>query len=97
MLSCKKDNSTEIPIADFESSSTIINVGDTIQFIDKSLNNPSSWIWSFGDGNISTQKNTLNIYTETGTYTVRLVVRNTAGTDSIIKKDYIKVLKILSL
>ena len=40
----------------------------------------SSYLWDFGDGKTSTQKNPSNIYDEAGTYTVGLAATNAGGT-----------------
>ncbi len=60
--------------------------GDTAPFIvrfsDKSTNGPTEWLWDFGDGNTSTERNPDNIYERDGTYTVILATSNDAGSDS---------------
>jgi PKD repeat protein len=53
-----------------------------VQFSDKSTNNPVSWKWSFGDGISSTQKNPLHTYNKAGKYTVKLTVKNAAGSST---------------
>ena len=68
------------PIANFTSSDS---GGGTIIFTDNSSNNPTSWVWDFGDGNTSTQQNPTHTYTATGTYTVCLTVTNNAGSNTI--------------
>lgn len=48
--------------------------------------------WSFGDGNTSTLKDPVNNYTNPGTYTVRLIIRNPSGcTDTITKQNAINI------
>lgn len=54
----------------------------TVQFIGTSLNSPTSWVWSFGDGNISTGQSPSHTYPHAGTYTVTLMVTNAAGSNS---------------
>ena len=49
------------PTASFTSSNNVTCSG-TVSFYDNSLNIPSSWIWSFGDGNTSTLQNPTYIY-----------------------------------
>ncbi len=49
--------------------------GDTIRFLDRStstLQAPSDWVWSFGDGTFSSQQNVTHIYTVGGSYLVML-------------------------
>jgi subtilisin family serine protease len=50
-----------------------------------------SWLWDFGDGETSTEKNPTNTYTAEGTYTVSLTLSNTEGTDIKTKDDYVTV------
>lgn len=46
----------------------------------------SSYLWDFGNGNTSTSFNASNVYTIPGTYTVRLIVLNSAGCRDTMKK-----------
>ena len=62
-----------------------------VQFRDLSTGNPSSYSWDLGNGSVSTTKNPSTIYFTPGNYTVKLVIKNAAGTDSIIKNQYITV------
>lgn len=49
-------------------------------FIDESTGNPTSWLWSFGDGSpSSTLRNPVHVYATAGTYTVTLTVSNANG------------------
>lgn len=52
-------------------------------FTDNSTDIPQSWMWDFGDGNTSTLQNPSHVYAQGGTYTVKLIVSNTLGADSI--------------
>lgn len=53
-----------------------------IQFNDESINQPSSWHWSFGDGTISTAQNPLKTFIQPGLFTVCLKATNNFGSDS---------------
>lgn len=64
----------------------------TVSFIDSSLNVPTSWVWHFGDGNTSTQQNPTHTYASAGSYTVKLVVRNQYGEDSLERSSVVEVL-----
>lgn len=55
----------------------------TFTFTDASTNEPESWLWTFGDGNTSTEQNPVHIYNANGTYTVCLTVSNIWGTTQI--------------
>ena len=46
----------------------------TIQFNDTSRGLVTSWLWNFGDGATSTEKNPVHNYTKAGLYTVKLTV-----------------------
>jgi hypothetical protein len=57
-------------------------VDNRVAFTDTSTGNPTSWDWSFGDGNTSTQQNPVHEYAVPGSYIVVLVARNAVGEDS---------------
>jgi PKD repeat protein len=63
-----------------------------VDFKDMSLGNPLFWFWDFGDGSTSTEQHPTHTYIDTGYYDVKLVVSDMAGTDSLIRSNYIKVL-----
>lgn len=48
-------------------------------------NDPTSYLWHFGDGGISTSENPTHLYSVSGTYTVCLTVTDLCGTDSTCK------------
>lgn len=62
-----------------------------VHFTDQSTGTPTSWRWDLGNGVISFLQNPSTTYFNPGTYNVKLVVSNTAGSDSIIKHQYITV------
>ena len=64
----------------------------TVDFIDQSSNNPTTWQWNFGDGGTSSEQNPAHIYTDQGSYTVELTVNNSYGSDTIIKVNLITVM-----
>jgi PKD repeat protein len=84
-------NVAMIPVASFVSSVTSGSSPLTVQFVDSTANSPTSWIWSFGDGNMSTLQNPSHTYTTSDTYTVTLIATNAAGSDTDSKADYITV------
>lgn len=86
--------STQVPVADFIASSTIICAGDCIDFLDQSTNNPTSYSWSFfgaAPATSSVQNPTSICFNTPGTYTIQLIVSNTSGTDTLTIPDYITV------
>jgi FOG: PKD repeat len=58
-----------------------------VQFTDTSVNSPTTWLWSFGDGSTSRSQNPAHTYTNAGTYTVMLTVTNAAGSNTTIMKS----------
>jgi C1A family cysteine protease len=60
-------------------------------FRDRSLRKPASWLWDFGDGQTSTERNPVHSYANAGMYTVTLTVKNSGGEDSIVKERLITV------
>ncbi|MGM0612579.1 MAG: PKD domain-containing protein [Bacteroidota bacterium] len=78
------------PTVDFTVSDTI-SCEKEVQFNDRSSNGPSSWTWDFGDGTTSNQQNPLHVYTQDGTYDVKLKVSNAYGSDSLILNSFVTV------
>lgn len=54
----------------------------SIHFIDASLGDPVSWLWSFGDGTTSSLQNPTHVYTQNGNYVVELTISTSAGCTS---------------
>lgn len=84
------------PVAAFTCVDSTICVGDSVHFIDKSSNSPTSWKWTLtgGSPSTSTLQNPVVYYGTAGTYTVKEVVKNVNGSDSITKVNYITVLPL---
>jgi len=64
-----------------------------VTFTDKSTSSPTSWKWSFGDGTYSTTKNPVHTYGKAGKYTVSLTVKNSSGSSTETKYQYIVLTK----
>ncbi len=62
-----------------------------VSFQDQSTGNPTYWKWDLGNSTISFLQNPVVTYFNPGTYTVKLVVQNASGFDSIIKTQYVTV------
>ncbi|HPO12758.1 MAG TPA: PKD domain-containing protein [Candidatus Hydrogenedentes bacterium] len=63
-----------------------------VQFTDTSNPNGSpitAWLWTFGDGESSTEQHPVHTYTEEGSYTVSLTVTNADGEDMVRGSGYI--------
>lgn len=84
----------QAPNAQFTASPLSVCVGSPVSFTNQSTSSLpiQSYAWDFGDGNSSTTANTSHVYATPGTYTVTLVVVNSAGTaDAEVKTNYITV------
>jgi PKD repeat protein len=81
-------------LANFEADTTTISIGGRISFDDKSDGEPESWRWAFSGGNpsIVTQQDPGYItYNQYGKYDVRLVVHDGLQSDTLTRKEYIRV------
>ena len=67
--------------ADFTANRTSGCSPLTVSFTDLSTGNVNSWFWDFGNGNTSRFDDVIATYTNPGTYTVRLTVRDTVNGD----------------
>ncbi len=85
-----KMNVIDVPETNFSAESTSSCDG-TINFIDETLNVPSSWNWEFGDGLTSTEQNPIHTYTATGFYDVTLTTCNDQGCDTLTLPGYINI------
>ena len=54
--------------------------GQSVQFVDNSSGSPASWVWDFGDGMTSAERNPIHIYSSSGFRRATLTVAN--GTTS---------------
>ncbi len=83
------------PIADFTANNLTIYAGQSINFTDLSVNNPTSWQWSFPGAipNQSTLQHPSSVtYPAPGVYNVSLTVGNAFGSHTTTKQAYIHVL-----
>lgn len=87
-LLCAK---AQAPVAAFSANPTAGCGPLSVKFSDQSSNSPSVWAWSFGDGQISSSQNPTVTYKNPGTYNVRLIVRNSSGSNVVEKDGYITV------
>lgn len=79
------------PVADFSATPATGYFPLTVNFSDLTAGNPTAWLWDFGDGFTSTDKNPAHIYNSQGNYTVALTASNFLGTNSKTKTSYITV------
>ena len=79
------------PVADFTAEPVSGPAPLLVHFTDTSDGSPTRWLWRFGDGAYSSEKNPYHLYEKPGTYTVLLTVTNRFGSDTIIKSGLIEV------
>lgn len=89
---CVREPYEQSPAPDFKTLFTTVTVGKEIQFEDLSKFKPDTWLWNFGDGNLSSEKNPTHTYLNTGTYTVTLTVTNSFGENTKVSNGYITVI-----
>lgn len=68
---------TTHPVAKFSADPIYGTAPLTVQFTDKSTGYPGTWLWDFGDGSTSTQRNPSHTYQYAGAYDVVLTVTKT--------------------
>ena len=86
--------------ASFISDRTTIKVGESIEFTDNSVGEPTSWDWSFSGGlpklaggtpGSSSEQNPSVSYAEPGVFDVSLTVKNDISENTMVKKGIIIV------
>ena len=77
--------------ADFTSTPAAGCAPLVVQFNDMSSGNPASWKWDLGNGTVSFLQSPSTTYFDPGQYTIKLVVKNARGADSVVKYQLIKV------
>jgi len=77
--------------AEFIASTTSGFVPLSVDFSDLSTGDPDSWLWEFGDGEMSTLQNPSHVYATFGIYTVSLTTYKDGAEDTEIKEGYIEV------
>ena len=80
-----------LPVANFTANVTAGTAPLAVRFTDISTGDPTSWLWSFGDGATSTDRNPIHTYTAPGNYTVNLTVANSDAEGTVTKEHYIRV------
>jgi len=71
------------PVASFTPTNSTIQLGQPIDFTSQSTGStPLEYAWDFGDGTTSAQANPSHTYTTAGSYTVKLKMTNSYGSDT---------------
>ncbi|MCF8295508.1 MAG: PKD domain-containing protein, partial [Bacteroidales bacterium] len=63
----------------------------SVNFMDATSGNPTSWFWDFGDGNYAYSQHPSHTYQTPGFYTVTLIASNAQQTDTLVEVNYILV------
>lgn len=81
------------PVPDFEADRVRVPPKYPVTFKDLTTNNPTDWLWDFGDGEVTNVREPVHLYAKTGNYTVKLTAFNAAAPNGVTteKKDYITV------
>jgi PKD repeat protein len=81
-------------IAGFYAIPTVGEGPLTVNFVDISMNDPTSWSWDFGDGGTSDIQNPTHVYASvsgTTSYTVQLIAGNSLGVSTATYINYITI------
>jgi len=81
----------QAPVSDFSGAPLVGAPTLSVSFTDASTNSPTSWLWDFGNGSISTAQSPSHNYTSAGSYAVSLTAENASGQDTEVKPDYVTV------
>lgn len=83
--------STAQPVAQFSATPLAGCAPLVVNFHDESTGSPTQWKWDLGNSTVSFLQHPAATYFNPGVYTVKLVVQNAAGKDSVTKVQYITV------
>lgn len=89
LLACSK----QVPVPSFSVDKVDIVPGETVNFTDQSINEPTSWEWTFTGGTpqSSNMQHPSVTYNEAGDYEVSLIASNGDGSSMISKDHFIRV------
>ena len=79
------------PLADFTATPTTGAKTLDVQFANTTTGNASDWLWDFGDGSISTERDPLHSYLHAGSFTVQLIATGPGGFTTKIRNNFIGV------
>jgi PKD repeat protein len=78
-------------IAGFTSNVTEGSNPLTVSFTNTSTGKYSGLFWDFGDGETSSEENSIHEYVSTGTFPVQLIASNETSADTFLQENYIRV------
>lgn len=80
-----------VPHAEFAAPETSGQSPLAVRFRDTSTGVPTNFLWSFGDGATSTERNPVHTYTSSGSFDVTLSVSNALGTHATTHAGFVLV------
>ncbi len=82
-----------VPHPNFIATPTITCAQLPVVFTDSTpmIDSVDQWLWSFGDGSVSTSQNPTHTYSDTGYMDVQLIVYDNGCSDTLLKEDYIRI------
>ena len=81
---------TFLPDIEFKVAESLCAPNSIVKFVNNT-GNGLTYKWSFGDGGTSTEENPSHLYSSVGNYDVQLIATNVNGSDTILKKDFVKI------
>ncbi len=94
-MSCEDDDvvpSNALPVAGFSINPEAPVKGELVTFTDASTDSDgtiTSWLWNFGDGEVSQEQNPTHTFDFATGYEVRLTVKDDKGGENTVKKEFI--------
>ncbi len=83
------NSGSSAPVASFTSPNTAGVAPLSVSFTDTSINTPTAWSWTFGDGGTSTAQNPSHSYSAAGMYTVALTATNSYGNNTCTYTNWV--------
>jgi PKD repeat protein len=81
------DKITQSPIYFYNLTDSLKPVNHS--FMDNSTGGPTTWLWDFGDGSMSSLRNPVHIYSHCGRYNVSLMASNQYGSGFFTKEIFV--------
>ncbi len=85
------------PIANFVVSNVLVQANTPVVFNDISISGTApitQWLWNFGDGGTSNDRNPSHTYTAKGVYAVSLTVTSAHGSNTVTRPNYLTVIEV---
>ncbi|MFN7973550.1 MAG: PKD domain-containing protein [Acidobacteriota bacterium] len=80
-----------VPVADFAAANRTGAPPLVVDFDDASSCRVDGWLWDFGDGTTSAQRNPTHTFAQDGSYAITLTATSPAGSSALTRADYVTV------